>query len=77
MTRQNQNFQTTGCSIDIPVFREVAGPDAMFFANELEPEVIMESVIQALRSTPSRESANSSWLTWEQSAQDLLACILE
>lgn len=61
---------------DLPVFREVAGPDAMFFADQLAPAVIVESVKRILQHKPLRQSGKGIWQTWEQSAQDLMACIL-
>ncbi len=63
---------------DIPVFREVAGEHAHYFSS-LDPQSLAESVKNWLKlnsegKTP--QSVGMPWLTWEQSAQQLIEAIL-
>ena len=63
---------------DIPVFREVAGEHAYYF-NGLDPQVLADAIkhwltLRAEDKAP--RSDNMPWLTWNQSAQQLLAAIL-
>lgn len=58
---------------DIPVFREVAGDGALYFAGE-EPQALADAVIEwrALFSSKSHPTPDAvAWLTWEQSAGQL------
>lgn len=61
----------------IPVFREVAREHAYFF-DELSPEDIAKSLLQWLDLYDRNEhpkSGNMPWLTWKQSADQLLAIL--
>jgi glycosyltransferase involved in cell wall biosynthesis len=63
---------------DIPVFREVSGDHAMYFAGS-EPAALADAVrtwlaLHADEQAPS--SAGMPWLTWSESAQQLLDCVI-
>jgi glycosyltransferase involved in cell wall biosynthesis len=63
---------------DIPVFREVAGEHAYYF-NGLDPQVLADAIkhwliLRAEDKAP--QSDNMHWLTWNQSAQQLLNVII-
>ena len=63
---------------DIPVFREVAGEHAYYF-NGLEPQVLADTINHWLTLTAEDKAPVSDgmpWLTWKESAQQLLAAIL-
>lgn len=63
---------------DIPVFREVAGEHASYFAAE-QPEQLAEAVRQWLelyKQDAHPKSDQMPWLTWKQSAQNLLDIIV-
>lgn len=63
---------------DIPVFREVAGEHAYYFRGAA-PRDLSESIVswlQLYEAGQHPESDNLPWLTWEQSAQQLLAQVL-
>jgi glycosyltransferase involved in cell wall biosynthesis len=63
---------------DIPVFREVAGEHAYYFSG-LQAEDLSRAVREWLglfEKGQAPSSCNMSWLTWEQSAQQLLQKIL-
>lgn len=63
---------------DIPVFREVAGEHGFYF-DGLSPGVLAEAIKQWLKlhaKGKHRKSDNMPWLTWEESAQQLLSRIL-
>lgn len=63
---------------DIPVFREVADEHAYYFsagsATELADEIQNWLVLYEQGNAPSSEKM--PWLTWQQSAQQLLKCVL-
>ena len=63
---------------DIPVFREVAGEYAFYFSGQAPDDLAMAVRnwlgLHAQGKAPSSE--NMPWLTWRQSAQQLLAAIL-
>lgn len=64
---------------DIPVFREVAGDHAYYFPDDSSPEVVAKAVRDWLAlyergGHPSSEGMH--WLTWQESAQQLLSVIL-
>ena len=62
---------------DIPVFREVAGDGAHYFTGD-EPQALADSLTQWLDLFGSDEHAKPagiSWLTWEQSAEQLYAAV--
>lgn len=66
---------------DIPVFREVAGEHAFYFMDEKEPSVIVDAVRAWLdldldRRGATPQSSGMPWLTWEQSAKQLLRVVL-
>jgi len=64
---------------DIPVFREVAGEHAFFFANEPHPEIITEAVIEWLRLFKAGRhpsSDNMPWLRWKDSAARLTDVVI-
>ncbi|TXF10931.1 glycosyltransferase [Pelomicrobium methylotrophicum] len=63
---------------DIPVFREVAGEHAFYFVDEKNPAVIAEAVrtwFDLHRAGRAPSSQAMPWLTWKQSAQNLLAIV--
>jgi glycosyltransferase involved in cell wall biosynthesis len=62
---------------DIPVFREVAGEHAFYFAGTY-PDALANTIIDWLTLYEAQkhpDSAGMSWLTWEQSAQQLIRAI--
>lgn len=64
---------------DIPVFREVAGEHAFYFSDSKEPEVLaraIEAWLELDRAGQAPSSDTMHWLTWAQSAEALLACVL-
>ena len=64
---------------DIPVFREVAGESATYFADTLAPNAIAIAVTDwfaALRSGSRIAQSSISHLTWKDSAAQLLGCVL-
>lgn len=63
---------------DLPVFREIAGDNAYYFKGD-EESVMVESLQRwlALYSDDAHPKSNAiQWLTWEQSASQLLEVIL-
>lgn len=63
---------------DIPVFREVAGDHAFYFSG-LEPDGLAEAVQDWLAQNSDGQAPQSidmPWLTWKQSAQNLLDVVL-
>ena len=65
---------------DIPVFREVAGQHALYFENSKDPKVIAKHValwIELKAAGKAPLSVEMSWLTWAQSAQQLIEIITE
>ena len=65
---------------DIPVFREVAGEYAFYFKDSKDPQCIAETVLQWLELNAKAKVPRSDampWLTWKQSAQQLMDIILE
>ena len=65
---------------DIPVFREVAGEHAFYFENSKDPQCIAEAVMQWLELNARGKAPRSDdmpWLTWAQSAQQLMDIVLE
>lgn len=65
------------CS-DIPVFREIAGDRAGYF-NPADPASLAEAIAKDGELAPRRQSAEAdmAWLTWRESAEQLLTRILE
>ena len=65
------------CS-DIPVFREVAGVDAVYFdpydSNSLV-KVLSSSSIPGDDQYIVKNSAKKCWLSWQESAESLLSCV--
>ncbi len=64
---------------DIPVFREVAGEHAYYFEDKNTPEVIADAVRKWLilyQKGMHPTSENMPWLTWKESAENLLDIIL-
>lgn len=64
---------------DIPVFREVAGEYAYYFENKNAPEVISDAVrkwLSLYQKNTHPKSDNMPWLTWKESARNLLDIIL-
>lgn len=60
---------------DIPVFREVASNYALYFEDRAEPQVITEVVekwLDLYKIDQQPKSVNLTWLTWQQSTQQLL-----
>lgn len=66
------------CS-DIPVFREIAGDRAGYF-NSADPASLAEAIAKdgelALRRQSSVAGANMAWLSWRESAEQLLTRVL-
>jgi glycosyltransferase involved in cell wall biosynthesis len=65
---------------DIPVFREVAGEYAFYFKDSKDPQCIAETVLQWLELNAKAKVPRSDdmpWLTWKQSAQNLIDIVLE
>lgn len=60
---------------DIPVFREIAGEHAYYFtgsaANDLASAIVKWTVLYAASTAPRSEQL--PWLTWQQSAQNLIS----
>lgn len=64
---------------DIPVFREVAGEHAFYFADDNDPQVLASAVqawLALSRVGRVPQSGTMPWLTWAQSAEALLDCVL-
>lgn len=64
---------------DIPVFREVAGEHAFYFTNDKSPEVIAEAIkdwLELYKQNKYPKSDAMPYLTWKESAQNLLNIIL-
>lgn len=64
---------------DIPVFREVAGSHAFYFNSE-EPSVFAESIREWLTLYNEKGhpiSDNMPWLTWKESAEQLLNTVID
>jgi len=62
---------------DIPVFREVAGDAATYFPNSRNPAVLAQAIEKLLKPRKSvTKPRRMKWLTWAQSADALLACVL-
>lgn len=62
---------------DIPVFREVAGDAATYFPDSRDPAVLAQAIGNLLK--PKKGVAKPrrmKWMTWAQSADALLACVL-
>lgn len=62
---------------DIPVFREVAAEHAFYFKAD-QPEQLADAIrtwIVLYKNNTHPKSGNMPWLTWKQSAQQLLAAI--
>ena len=65
---------------DIPVFHEVAGKHAYYFANSKNPEVIAQAIKDWLASYQAGVHPLSEaipWLTWKESASNLFSAIFE
>lgn len=65
---------------NIPVFKEVAGEHAEYFEDDKDPKVIADTLCSWLeKSSDGRHprSDNMAWLTWRQSAKQLMHVILE
>ena len=59
---------------DIPVFREIAGENAFFFQtkNPMELAHNIQEWIQIFETRQHPRSEQIPWITWEQSAEQLL-----
>lgn len=60
---------------DLPVFREVAGEHALYFENTKDAQVLANAVIQWFKMVADGNAPQSDmmpWITWEQSAQQLI-----
>lgn len=60
---------------ELPVFKEVAGEFAYYFENSQEPEVIAKAIEEWLELHKTNQHPKSDempWLTWKQSAEQLL-----
>jgi glycosyltransferase involved in cell wall biosynthesis len=63
---------------DIPVFKEVAGEYAYYFDNSLNPEVIETTIqdwLELYKTNQHPKSDTMPWLTWEESAEQLLKAL--
>ncbi len=63
---------------DIPVFREVAGEYAYYFANEKNPEVIPDAInrwLEMYKGNLHPKSVDLPWFSWRESTVQLLGCI--
>jgi len=64
---------------DIPVFREVAGEHAYYFASR-DPDGLVQTIQEWLRlyeKGAHPTSDNMPWLTWEESAEKLIKIVLD
>jgi glycosyltransferase involved in cell wall biosynthesis len=64
---------------DLGIFREVAGDHATYFLNDHKPKTLATAIaawFDAWRSGTHRPSAGLPWLTWKQSAAQLLDVVL-
>lgn len=62
---------------DIPVFREVARDAATYFPNSSDPAVLAQAIEALLKPIKGvAKPRRMKWLTWSQSAEALLACVL-
>ena len=64
---------------DIPVFREVAGEHVYYFSGKepLDLAMAVREWLVLYRSGHHPKSDDMTWLTWKQSAQQLLSAILQ
>ena len=65
---------------DIPVFKEVAGVSAYYFADDNQPSTISSAIKQWLKLFEAGQHPTTqamSWITWQQSTDQLLAVLLE
>jgi glycosyltransferase involved in cell wall biosynthesis len=63
---------------DIPVFREVAGGYAYYFADDNNPAVLADIILNWLELHKNNEqpkSDNMPWLTWKESSEQLLSSL--
>ena len=63
---------------DIPVFKEVAGEFACYFENSKDSEVtvtVIKHWIELYKQNTHPKSDEMPWLTWEESARQLLDCV--
>ncbi len=63
---------------DIPVFREIAGTHAFYFDDNREIDTITEAVTEwtaLYHSDTHPRSGSMAWLTWRESALQLLECL--
>jgi len=63
---------------DIPVFREVAGDYAYYFKNSNDPKVLEQAIkdwLELYKKDKYPKSDDMRWLTWEESAKQLLEII--
>ena len=64
---------------DIPVFREVAGRHAFYFENSKDPQIVAKAIVDWLELNASGKAPQSTkmpWLTWAQSAKQLMDKVL-
>ncbi len=64
---------------DMPVFREVAGEHAFYFANDRDPATLAKAIaswLELAKLDKVPPSCGLRWQTWKQSAQQLLNFIL-
>lgn len=64
---------------DIPVFREVAGMHAFYFRNDNDPQVLADAIQEWLaldQADSAPQSKAMPWLTWAQSAAQLLNIVV-
>lgn len=64
---------------DIPVFREVAGSNAVYFEDSVQPEIIAQTVKNWLKLYMTKSHPTTKgmfWLTWADSTKQLLNAVL-
>lgn len=63
---------------DIPVFRELAEEYAFYFSDDDKPETVTNAICEWIELNKSGEqpcSEDIPWLSWRESAKELLACL--
>ena len=63
---------------DMPIFREVAGKYAYYFDDNKDPQVVADAInrwLELYEKGQHPKSNHMPWLTWKQSADQLLKCI--
>lgn len=61
---------------DLPVFQEVAGAGASFFADSRDPKAIQKAVALHLKAERKIVPTKAPWKTWASSSEDLAQCVI-